>query len=774
MRKKYFPDEVYGRIPCGLVAFRNNRELELVYANERYYSEFAHGNYETLNVAEQERGLTLGIEEGLKNFSFVEINYKYNIENGTSRRARMSVCKFSEDILLGAVWDVTEQYEILENLQNEQERYSMLMSSTGNIVFENDVVHDTFTLFIPSDDGNMKKIVIENHMQYLKDTAIEPSEQKVLFERLYDENEAMVSARMKLPGDEDWTWYRLSRHFGHDDQGKLVRVFGIISNIEEEKRQEEKIKKQLEIDPVLKIYNRNAAVKIINQYLTENSGRKDHALLVLDIDDFKSVNDTYGHLYGDAVIEMTAENLKNIVGDSGIVGRYGGDEFFVFLRKCSDEEIFGICDKITGGTDTLVKDEHKVSFSIGVALGNSFEKPPKYKEMFDKADRALYYVKKNGKSAWKVYDDALMSENGGAIDYEKEQDSDNLKMLQSMDMMKVFLELSSVARTNDEAVYNILKYVTEKFDFDWIQIMLVNSKEDLITIKYEWCNDSSFRNNSGKSGYYVHSDIVQFQEHFKENPVFVVCPDNAAGFSPKFQREFDKNMKYNVFYNANLTTDGSFYMFVCTRFDKNNPWFEEEYRDINEATKMMAMYISQSDRETENERKLKNMIEHDRKTELYSIMQFYVELGRLRKMAGENNESVTLLHIDIGNFLAFNRLFGYGKGDMVLLDYAREIRYHFDLDHCISTHLDGTDIYYVAFRSPKGDMSFINKFHSINKNFCSMVNEKHNGADIVIRMGAYVLKPNEDGGDGLDYALIAKREKRKTMGNESFYAMYDK
>ena len=70
-------------------------------------------------------------------------------------------------------------------------------------------------------------------------------------------------------------------------------------------------------------------------------------------------------------------------------------------------------------------------------------------------------------------------------------------------------------------MYKIIRYVAEKFGVDWFQIMKVNTKEDLITISYEWCNDPKFQNNAGKRGYYSHSDIEHFKEFFEKYPVFI-------------------------------------------------------------------------------------------------------------------------------------------------------------------------------------------------------------------------------------------------------------
>ena len=105
----------------------------------------------------------------------------------------------------------------------------------------------------------------------------------------------------------------------------------------------------------------------------------------------------------------------------------------------------------------------------------------------------------------------------------KFEDAENsTELFKTRDMMKVFLELSSSAKNSDDAMYKIIRYVAEKFDIDWFQIMKVNTKEDLITISYEWCSDPKFQNNAGKRGYYAHSDIEHFKEFFEKYPVFIL------------------------------------------------------------------------------------------------------------------------------------------------------------------------------------------------------------------------------------------------------------
>lgn len=531
--------------------------------------------------------------------------------------------------------------------------------------------------------------------------------------------------------------------------------------------------KNTEIDSELKIYHRNAAVARINKYLSAQTGEREFALLVLDIDNFKNINDTYGHLYGDAVISMVAQKLREHTKYCGLVGRYGGDEFFIFLRDITYEEIIEKAETILQSIALLrVVGDNCITCSIGISLGSQFDSVPQYRDMFERADKALYSVKRNGKAQWRVYDEDTMSGDlcGHEIDYEEGDVASNDDLLKSRDLMKVFMEMSATAKTSDAAIYKIIRYVAEKFDIDWFQIMQVNCMEDLITIKYEWCGESDFKNNAGRSGYYAHSDIMRFRDSFEKNPIFVVTPENTEGFSQKFQREFEKNMRYSVVYVANTTANDTFYMFVCTRFDRENVWEEEESAELNAATKLMSMFVSQANKETENERRYKEMVDFERKTGLYTMPKFYEQLGRLRKLAAEKDEEVAIIHTDFNRFIQFNRKFGLDAGDRVLVTFANSIQGNDDPEHSISTHIDSTDIFIAARRIPKGDRSFVGRVDKVNKDFCNAQNEKYKDAGLILKTGIYILKSNDTGGDALDWAVMAKDA--VTDFNESFCAVY--
>ncbi|MBE5866623.1 MAG: GGDEF domain-containing protein [Lachnospiraceae bacterium] len=133
---------------------------------------------------------------------------------------------------------------------------------------------------------------------------------------------------------------------------------------------------------------------------------KQIVFMVIDIDDFKNINDTYGHLFGDKVIFRTAETIKRVVGHRGTVARFGGDEFVVLLEDCGNEVVNNILKTIYGEVGLLFKDTHadlRVTISTGISSypkdGNSYEK------LFKRADKALYVAKGNGKNNYVFYEE---------------------------------------------------------------------------------------------------------------------------------------------------------------------------------------------------------------------------------------------------------------------------------------------------------------------------------------------------------------------------------
>ncbi len=196
-------------------------------------------------------------------------------------------------------------------------------------------------------------------------------------------------------------------------QGVFHKAIGFIENIDEKEKEAALLKEMSQLDTLTKVYNKGTTQDLIESAIETSSESKNrHSLLIIDLDNFKAINDTFGHQFGDDVIKEMASYLMGIVRQSDIVGRIGGDEFFVFMKDISSDVLVTTkCKLICTYFDKVYEKEGKtvaISASIGVA-----EYPAQgttYPQLYKNADIALYHVKKQGKNNYQVYNEDMAME----------------------------------------------------------------------------------------------------------------------------------------------------------------------------------------------------------------------------------------------------------------------------------------------------------------------------------------------------------------------------
>ena len=157
------------------------------------------------------------------------------------------------------------------------------------------------------------------------------------------------------------------------------------------------------VDSLTGLYNKASTEFLCKNYL-HNKPNRPCAMMILDFDNFKFVNDTYGHQAGDAVLRSFGRILKSVAGDEHVAGRIGGDEFFLFLKDCGAIEAEAYAEKILNKTRMITAKDgtRPFSCSIGIAVKGINEESRSasetYRDIFSRADEVLYQVKENGKN----------------------------------------------------------------------------------------------------------------------------------------------------------------------------------------------------------------------------------------------------------------------------------------------------------------------------------------------------------------------------------------
>lgn len=161
------------------------------------------------------------------------------------------------------------------------------------------------------------------------------------------------------------------------------------------------------IDSLTGLYNKRMTRQLCSQYLKQADRQLQCVLFIIDLDNFKSINDRQGHMKGDLVLTKIGRCLRECFREEDILGRIGGDEFLAFMTGTSDRTIaetraglvIDAVSKVNSDTPSL-----QVTCSIGVAICDG--KPMDYNQLFANADKAMYHAKLKGKNEFAVWQEA--------------------------------------------------------------------------------------------------------------------------------------------------------------------------------------------------------------------------------------------------------------------------------------------------------------------------------------------------------------------------------
>ncbi len=295
--------------------------------------------------------------------------------------------------------------DIMDTIIVSESRYRTIIEMSDNIIFEwnfqnNEVTFSNnfnkkFSYRAPSDhfaDSFLLKCKVhpEDAERYKNDL------EKLAKGENFKHNEYRWK---NIYGDYIWVLIRTATI--NDKDGNPIKVVGVIVDIDRAKKSENMLTARASFDSLTGVYNRETIESAINNEIELIGVRKNQfAILFVDIDDFKFYNDQYSHATGDQVLRFTATTIKNAIGENGLAGRYGGDEFIICLKNAEENDPALIAESILNtlkdGFDSDSGDHLSVNVSIGISIITDNSK--RVDEIIGQADDAMYKIKKAGKS----------------------------------------------------------------------------------------------------------------------------------------------------------------------------------------------------------------------------------------------------------------------------------------------------------------------------------------------------------------------------------------
>lgn len=321
----------------------------------------------------------------------------------------------SSNVVSAVILDCTEQKTIEEELKRQSDYMHLLMDT--DITFDFNCRTDVCIYRFTETDALAHDSVIKGFHDKIPSLGIHKDDVKA-YEQIMESAMAhphrdtieFRSVGLINPTDE-FRWYRADVVSILGKEGYVSHVIGHIVDIHESKLKEIELKLRADHDGLTGLMNKQATETLIRSTLLQYKGNVGitGALMMIDIDSFKHINDTYGHSTGDRVLARIGDIIRSNFKGMDVTGRIGGDEFMVFMHNIrASEDAGSLAAKIQSLAMQSFLDEdfgRELSMSIGIAItpadGTDFE------TLYDKADKALYFVKSHGKAGHRIYSDDI-------------------------------------------------------------------------------------------------------------------------------------------------------------------------------------------------------------------------------------------------------------------------------------------------------------------------------------------------------------------------------
>ena len=351
-------------------------------------------------------GLRKTFDECRANVSGKPSSCTYKLsKGGNATWCQSTFIRVSDTCTLCCNKDVTEGLATEDRRRAWQdERYRLLTEMTNKMSFDYDSDTDTVLLYIDRTGDGVEAQVIPHYLEKLASTrsgVVHPDDMDDV-RRMFEDaraGAAEVSAKYRANYyGHGYAWYRANLFVAHDNAGAWHLV-GLIENIEDERD----LRYRAENDAATGLSNHATTQDLVAAALAKPAVREHSVCVVLDIDDFKAVNDNSGHMEGDALLRKVGSVLRSSFRESDVIGRVGGDEFVLLLKEVDMDVVLRKLNQVRAqiSATTVPGLGHAPTLSVGVYATCSDDRT--YRDVFTRADEALYQAKRAGKNRVQVY-----------------------------------------------------------------------------------------------------------------------------------------------------------------------------------------------------------------------------------------------------------------------------------------------------------------------------------------------------------------------------------
>lgn len=573
----------------------------LGYTLEDLQAQYHNHMIELIHPEDQQKVLSAIKEQLVNNTEFI-VEFRILHKNGhyiwMLSQGYLFGTQDGKEYLYAILIDISKSKETEEILQQTMERQEIILQQTENVIFEYDLATHKAMFsprwkqifgYDPINEDIEQYIQTKTHFHPDDIALVKDKFQSLLHDTSYEEFDLRIA---KVDGTYLWCNARITVQY-QSDQTPLKFV-GVITNIDAQKRAEQMLQERAERDDLTELFNKSAGKGYVQTYLSHTQTNMQSAFIMIDLDNFKQVNDRYGHLMGDMIIKQVAATIRNMFRADDIVTRMGGDEFMVLMKNLPSKDI------LEARLNTLITVFHQVlheqvpeahlGCSIGVALFP--DHGTCYQDLFRHADQALYQVKMQGKNKYLIYDvnHIVLPQHCKKTKKQPEHTEQEQSIEISIDhlLQYTFQQLYESGDV-EQTVQNLLELVGQTMNVSRVYIFENNADNTKCSNTFEWCNDGIAPEIQNLQDISYLTDIQGYENNFNEQGIFY-CPD--ISLLPQEQYEILAPQGIKSMLQCSIRDRGIFRGYVG--FDEcyvNRLWEQRQIDALTFFSEMLSIFL---------------------------------------------------------------------------------------------------------------------------------------------------------------------------------------
>ncbi len=545
------------------------------------------------------------------------------------------------------------------------------------------------------------------------------------------------------------TSWDMEEHKQKEEENRLKENRQIQAQISEETR----------LDPQTKLLNKVAANEEVEGFLAQKR-QGVHVLFLIDIDDFKRINDTFGHTVGDTVISDVAQIIRGQFADTDVVARVGGDEFLAFMKDTSIEQAEKLAKKLgKEATKRLIGDDAIVNVTLSIGLAVYGVDGEDYESLFTMADRAMYRTKGSGKNNYSV---ACREKDFESRQYRKEREVQSVEeQAADKEFLNFAFSLLSHARDISGSLNVLIEQIGKRYGLDSVSVFEhLEERKEMVLMNYWNRYGYSYEKRifprviepfeKAVPGEFVAISKEQFQE------------DSRQGI-PEEQKKSPIQHLAGIKFEFSGNRIGGLYLGVSNRDGFNSA----EESTFCELSRVVSVFISLRNRMSDDQKAIRQLQNQDMLTGLYNMDAFRrkeaerIYKGELQEAAAKG-EVYALVHVDVNNFSYVNENFGQQVGDSILQEFGRMLLAE---EHVVDACRMYSD-YFVELVHGRSEEEVYQKVLEENRAFENQQKIRYPASDMRLSAGICFIKDGDENFDTiLESANLARKFAKEQKGS---------